>query len=621
MTRPGYTDNALRVDLTNGSVRVEQLDPELSRTLIGGYGINNQLAFDLMSPGVDPLSPENLIIIGAGPFAGTMIPGSAKILVTTRFPINGAFATAAAGGCFAAFLKSAGFHHVIISGRAERPVYLMIAEGGATLADAADLWGRDTYQTCDALRDRAGSLSVMAIGPAGENLVKNSIAMVDKASTIGRGGLPAVMGSKNLKAVVVEQGTVATQVADRLVLHRLVNQLHERIVRWPGRQLIQEDGLVTAPPDMRDIHQRTRTPLACPSCPLADKVRVCLNDGPYAGLRTYMTHLTVQRFDTTSSDEAYRQSIRYQDALNRYGIGGTNFTSLFHHLVELYEQGLISRKDTGGIELRNDIETALELLRMTASREGFGEILAGGAEAVVGHIGEGVQTRIAHIKSLSVVRDPRLNGLGTMEFEQMTNPRGAHVSAGGSPSYSPGRPLSDFVRHAGRMGASPRAVKNLEESGVFNPGRYSRFSEDWYALFNCLSLCNRAQVNRFYHVRTIADLFAAVTGIQHSPERLMQAAERAWTVGKLLNVREGFDRRHDGPPEAWFEPLQPEGAEHRLHDYDGTRDLTRADVERFLDDYYDERGYDRMRGVPTLEKLRELGIEGLADGLDLPKHR
>ena len=169
------------------------------------------------------------------------------------------------------------------------------------------------------------------------------------------------------------------------------------------------------------------------------------------------------------------------------------------------------------------------------------------------------------------------------------------------------------------MGVPAEALKRLEETDVFNPGRYSKYSEDWYALFNCLSLCNRAQVNRFYHIDTITAFYTSVTGINASPQELMQTAERAWTIEKLLNVREGFDRRHDHAPEAWFQPLVRAGEEHHITDYDRTTNLTRKDLERFLDEYYDERGYNKESGLPTREKLRKLGLENMAQDLDLPE--
>ena len=610
MDVPGYTDSILHVDLSNGNTRKEQLDPELVRTLIGGYGINNRLAYDLIPQGVDPLALENLIIIGAGPFAGTMIPGAAKVLVTTKFPINGAYATAAGGGSFAPMLKTAGYDHVVISGRAKRAVYLKLTEGSAELCDAAELWGKDSFETIDELRRRYEPCSVIPIGQAGENLVKISISCVDKAGTLGRDGLSAIMGSKNLKAIVVQQGTVETNVAHRLALQKLVNGLHERIMRWPNRQLIQDNGLMPAPPDMTELHQKTRSPLACPSCPLADKVVVRLKEGRYTGLQTYMPHLGIRRFDARNSAEAYEQSVKYIDTLNRYGLCNMNFSHLLNVVVQLYREGVITREDTGGIVLRNDIETALKLARITALREGFGEVLADGLVATAKKLGKEATELIVHIKGHAIVRDPRAGSLGTMEFEQITTPRGAHVSAAGSPSYDPGRSLEDFHRHAERMGAPEEALDRIAGSD-FNPGRYSRYSEDWYALFNCLSLCNRAQVNRFYHVKTIATLYSAVTGIDLNPSEMMKISERAWTIGKLLNAREGFQRKDDRAPEAWFKPLLQEGEEHHITDYYGTRTLTGEDVERYLDDYYDERGYDRENGLPTPEKLKELGLEDI----------
>ncbi len=148
----GYAGNILHVDLTSGEVRKEELNPELMRTLIGGYGIANKLAYDLVPPDVDPFAPENLIIFGTGPFAGTLVPAAAKILVTTKFPINNAFATAAGGGNFAWLLKSNGYDFAVIGGQASHPVYLNITEDGAEICDASQLWGKDTYSTVDELR-------------------------------------------------------------------------------------------------------------------------------------------------------------------------------------------------------------------------------------------------------------------------------------------------------------------------------------------------------------------------------------------------------------------------------------------------------------------------------------
>jgi aldehyde:ferredoxin oxidoreductase len=608
MDYPGYAGCILHVDLSSGEKRREPLDPYLVKAFIGGYGINNKLAADLIPPDVDPLSPDNAIIIGAGPFAGTIVPGAGKIAVTSRFPLNGAFTTAHGGGAFALMLKTCGYDHVVITGKADKPVYLNILDDDVALCDAMDLWGRDTFETVDELRTRHEPCSVIATGQAGENLVKISVACVDKCGTIGTGGLPAIMGSKNLKAIVASQGTRGIEVAHRLKLHRLVDDLIRRMMSWPGRQPLLENGMMPSF-GYEEMHKKTRRVLACPSCPLGEKEVNRLTEGPYAGMVTCMTHFIPREFGEGSTVDQFNWSMKYTDALNRYGVCMLDFNYLISLMGDLYKQGVITKEDTGGIEIKEDFDTTMKLLQMTAHRHGFGDILADGIVGAAQRIGKGVENYACHIKGRSLLYDPRMTGLGTMEFEPMTTPRGSHVGAAGSPSYSPGRSLDDFARHSQRMGAPDDAVNRIVGPTSFNPGRLSRWSEDWYALFGCLSLCNRAHVNRFYHVRTIAELYSAVTGLELSPNDLMKAAERAWNTAKVINVRAGFGRRDDRPPWIWFIPLKGEGGkESPLMDYYKTTVLTEADIDRFLDDYYDERGWDKESGAPTPEKLRELGL-------------
>ncbi|MEK7849039.1 MAG: aldehyde ferredoxin oxidoreductase N-terminal domain-containing protein, partial [Chloroflexota bacterium] len=190
MSIPGYGTKVLYVDLTTGDTREEPLDRELVRHFIGGWGIQNKLAYDLIPPRVDPLSPDNWLIVGTGPFVGTDVPGGAEVMVTTKFPLNNAFATAAGGGAFALRLKTTGYDQVVIGGRARSPVYLLITERGAELHDARHLWGKDTFETDDILRAQYEPCGIIPNNPAGENLVRFSITMVDKFATIGKGGLP-----------------------------------------------------------------------------------------------------------------------------------------------------------------------------------------------------------------------------------------------------------------------------------------------------------------------------------------------------------------------------------------------------------------------------------------------
>jgi len=639
MSIPGFAGTILYVDLTSGSIRKEPLDPRLPERFIGGDGINTRLAYDLIPPDVDPLAPENCIIVGAGPFVGTDIPGSAKIMITTKFPLNGAFGTASGGGAFALMLKTAGYDHLVISGRAPRQVYLKIIDDDVELCDASAFWGLDIFETVDALRSQYEPCSVIPIGPAGERLVKLSLTSIDKGGTVGRGGLPAVMGSKNLKAMVV-RGTGKVTVANRPALERTVNQIIERIMKWPPRQALLKGGMygmaVAAQPDeppsegqtgaeatpsrgqlirrMLQIHLRNRRPLACPSCPLAEKERVHVAEGEYAGMTTYMTHFSPRLFGSTDPLVEYNRNVKFIDNLNRLGIDFSTFPALVSFVAGLYEQGVIDEAETGSLVLRDDFDTAMKLLHLTAYREGLGDLLAEGISATAQRLAPSLAHQVAHVKEYGIVYDPRLRGLGTMEFSEVVNFRGSHVAAGGSPSYDPGRSREDFLRHAERMGASPEMIQRVVGPEGFNPGRYTRISENWFSLFNSLSLCNRAFLNRFWHVKTLASLYTAVTGRETAPAALMASAERVWTLGKLLNVRAGFTRADDKPPEAWFTPLKVDGVEYPLTDYYRTKQLTREDFAHFLDEYYDERGWDIAKGIPTEEALARAGLSDLNVG-------
>lgn len=630
----GYAGKILHIALASGRIEEEALKPELIEKFIGGHGINTKLAYDLMPPDVKPLAPENLMIIGTGPFAGTLVPGAGKLFITTKFPLNNAFATATGGGHFAAMLKSNGYDYAIIGGQAGKPVYLTITEEGAEIHDAEHLWGKDVFETTDALRKIHEPCSVIPIGQAGENLVKVSVGFIDKIGTIGCGGLPAVMGAKKLKAIVVRQGSKAINVAHPQEFMRLVNNLHERMMQWPGReqmvkygvgpeiaQVVPSEGYIGedwhgARPmlnekeraEIREIHAKSRKPLACPGCPIAEKEVVKLEEEGKT-LVTYLPHLRALRFGVKDMSGEFAAEAKYLDALGRYGLCYHNFRNVMTFAVYLYKKGIISKQDTGGVELKEDLETALKLMEMVVYRKGVGDALAEGVVEAARRIGKGAEKDVVQVKGHGIVYDPRFRTLGTAEFDQVVTPRGSHISAGGSPTFTQGRTPEEFARHGERMGMSEEAVERVIGKDSFNVGRLTRYSEDWYSLFNCLSLCNRAWINRFYHVKTIAQLYTAVTGIEINPPDLMKVAERVWNLFKLLNVRAGFSRKDDKAPDVWFKPIKGKEKDYPLTDYYKTKVITEQDMESLIEDYYNERGWDKATGIPTPEKLKELGLE------------
>jgi len=624
MDVPGYAGHILHVDLTRGSIRKEELDLELVTNFIGGWGINSRLAYDCIPPDADPLSPENAIILGAGPFNGTIVPGSAELAITTKFPLSGGIGVSCGGGHFPLMLKTSGYDHIVITGSSPTPVYLKILNDDVELLSADDVWGKDTYETVDALRLRYEPCSIIPIGPAGENLVKISVTFIDKGGTVGFGGLPAVMGSKNLKALVACQGDNGIRVANSRGLQKAVDRMMERIMDYRMRPTLIEGGTFAMTSgwlgamgldlgDWDKIHKETRRTLACPSCPMGDKELNRLREGEYSPMTAYMTDF-MGEFESSgqSSLDSHNRAVKRVDSLNRTGICKINFNNVMNLMVSLYDRGIITKEDTGGIEIKRDYETVLRLIDMTTRREGIGDVMAEGPLGAAQKIGGDAERHAIHIKGCAPFIDPRADSMNTMALAQMVHPGRANYACGGSGIYMQGRPIEQFLSHARRMGIPEEAIDRIFTADSFNVGRYTKHTEDWYSLFNTFGQCHRLYIHRFHGIDSFIEFFTAVTGTKTDPDELLRYGERVWNMYKLLNVRMGFERKDDQPPKAWFEPIKGGDKEIRMMDYYKTTVLTEKDMEQMLDDYYDERGWDRERGAPTFEKLRELGLEDFA---------
>lgn len=645
MDLPGYGGNILYVDLTRGRTRKETLAADLIRTYLGGAGICNKLAWEI-DPKTDPLSPENAIIIGTGPFNGTTIPGSSKVMITYKSPLNGAFVLNCGGGKFAPFLKSSGYDHMVVTGRSEKAVYLKIEDEDVQLCDAADLRGRDCFETTDILRQRHEPCSVIPIGPAGENLVNISVSQIDKGGTVGAGGLAAVMGSKNLKAFVAVMGTKGIRVADPRKLKKIVDDILNRVNSYHHRKEMMFGGamamtsgwvpegvmarhasmLVPYPEDTKEIqsriyqiHRESRKKIACITCPMSDKDRIDLTE---QGRTLYDTAIMSEGSIMTLSPafghsnrasplDRYAEALSYFDLTNRYGIDRLySFRGLVDFVTSLYEDGIITRGDTG-FELNREFSTLMKLLKMTAMREGFGDVLAEGAVGAARRIGRNAEVYLQNvIKGQFVAFDPRLRGFGPMEFAQLTYPGRCFGVAGamGAPTYSPGSPLPAFIKEAKRCGVPEESMGRIFEKDSFNPGRLAKHAEDFFFMFNLFGLCHRLYMSRFYNVEMLAELHGAVTGIEMTPADLKAASERAWNLWKLINYRAGFERKDDEPPDVWFQPLRGAKKDYPIRDYFQTTELTRKDVDGYLDDYYEERGWDQ-NGIPTPDQVKQLKLD------------
>jgi aldehyde:ferredoxin oxidoreductase len=455
---------------------------------------------------------------------------------------------------------------------------------------------------------------VISIGQAGENLVSFSLAYIDRLSTLGRGGFGAVLGSKNLKAIIV-QGSRGIKVADRKRYNALSEALFKRIREYPYLKEWQDLGLLKSLPLVpREIYEKVKKRrIACVSCPIGDKDVVEIPDGELKGFLTCSTSAANLFVPMIYGFQDYREAIKCIAVLDEYGLDMFEFFGVMGFVRALADQGIISPdriEDKISLDSLNSLKTWAKKISL---REGLGSVLADGFKGVIKEFGEEAgRYAPAMVKGMHPYVGPRgplaWNLFGTMELGQVLDPRGPHVGASGSPTYFARRPLEVFPRHLERMGIPPEAIERIlpglgseDQEQRLNVGRLLKYSQSWFSILGSLGICARAQINRFYNASLCAELYEAVTGIKTDLEGLRQRADRVWTLLRMANVREGLARRDDALPEKWFE-------EPAFRDYLTEKPARREDLEEMIEDYYDEWGWERKTGIPTNKLLKKLGL-------------
>lgn len=637
MRKKEFGQRVLIIDLNSKTVEKKPIDPSVERDFLGGFGVGVKLAYDLIVPKTDPFDPRNPIIISAGVLGGTRAPGSPRLCAITKYPLTGAVAMGNGGMRFSQELIASGFEHVIILGKAKSPTIIKIFDDKVEFLDAHDLWGKDLYETTDSLWERFGKKwSVIAIGQAGENLVRISVALVDKISHIGKGGLPAVMGSKNLKAIIAN-GSRAVPVIDPVRFKKAVNKVYQRALAIPDRDEMINLGNMKGWSKWwaEGVPMKAHTEIfpkwkatelygpkvylekvkkgraSCPSCPLPDKEIMEVKEGDFKGLITYAGGFSgrVYNYGIRCGVGTYDRVVKMHDVANRLGICDHAFSSLYDFAVEIFDKGGITLKDTEGIVLKRDFETTYRVMELTAFREGFGSILADGYNRFFERFGEDLKAEALQAKGMDMLYEPRLDHLTTKAFMMVVNPRGGLHQPGFSPSDSPGKNIDDFRVWCERTGVPPDAMERIFFHPMrMNIARLTKHAQEFNTLLNCLGICAKGPIGPLYSLDDCAELYSSFKGIEISPAELKKAAERVWNLYKMGNVREGFDRKDDSFPEKWLTPIKGEMGEKILMDYFDTKNLTREDLQNLLDDYYDECRWDKIRGIPTEQKLKDLGL-------------
>jgi aldehyde:ferredoxin oxidoreductase len=633
----GYAGQILKIDLTTGKIAKEELKPEIARKFIGGIGMGAKLLSETVKPNTDALSPENALIYSAGALSGTVMPGAGKTNWVSKSPLTGVVQTSAAGD-MGANLKWAGYDSMVITGKADRPVYITIFDDDVRINDASDLWGKDVHDSADQLWDKYGDdCSIITIGPAGEKLARISQAFTNKISTGGREGSGAAQGSKNLKAIVVK-GTKGIKVAHTEEFLQKADEIYDRFLQDPllkqwmdlGSSIsLEQYGQIgnvvwknwreSYPADKyvsrfgaAEEMKIKEVSIPCMLCPLGCKLLYNLREGEFKGLETLQScnmGATLSfggNFDLLN----YNQIAKCQDTCNRLGLDSVETCYVLSFLMDLQEKGIIDEKVTDGMKLERNLDTILTWMPRIANREGFGNVIADGYPGVFAALGPEVVKYAIQIKGGTPDFDSR-SIFGTEAFGGAVGVKGPHCQLALGQTVITGRKPDSLERYTRRIGMPDEAAGRVFTGGPegFNVARLTKYIEGWNTLMECMGVCNRPPLARLYNVVLLTELYYLATDFRLEPAELLAASDRATTQFKLFNISQGATREDDSLPERYFtEPIFILGKETWLHDYYETKQLTKQDFEKLLGEYYDERGWDKNTGVPTEKTLAALGI-------------
>ena len=625
----------LKVDLTEGKLETITLSDRLRKDFIGGRGINVKILFDEVKPNIKAFDPENCLVFGSGPLTGTLAPGSGRFNVTAKSP-QGFLGDSNCGGHWSAQLKYAGFDHIVIIGRAEKPVYLSIIHGKPKLQDAQDLWGLDTWQTQRKIKKELGDsqVEVVCIGQAGENLVRFAAIRTGLKRSAGRTGMGAVMGSKNLKAIAVkgDQGVKIAQPEKFIKTVRKCNEIlkplsltlgfkggngagsygnlwykhqensklgtkHHQAASWEDADKL----------DPSIFHKKYRIKMiGCFSCPVQCTPRFRISKGFHAGLYGEGPEFeTFASFGSMLLNPDLDTVLKAAELTNQYGLDCDSTGRVIGFAMELFDRNIITKHDIGFSLKWGDKEAILHMIDLIAKRQGFGDILAEGELRAAKKIGRSAECYALTIKGVELHESFRGSGAGHA-LGHSTSTRGSdhlrsshHVEHGLSPE--------DAEKFFGYKEAADRTAYKHKEKQVI----YYEYNS---AIADMLEVCKY-----FTHWATplrigpdlLAELFSAATGIEMNGKDLLHAAERVYNVERSFIVREGVRRKDDYPPEREFtDPLPPSPWPKMPGSV-----IDREKYDELLTEYYKAHGWDEKDGIPTLEKLEELNLQDIAQEL------
>jgi len=612
-----YTGRLLRIDLTDGATYVEEIDDGDVRRFLLGSGLAAKIYYEEMDPLLDPLDPASPLLAFTGVLTGTFSPTGCRSSWCGRSPLTGIWNEANMGGHWGAELRFAGFDGLVIKGRAEEPVYLWIHDGEVEIRSASHLWGLDHFATFEKLRAETDAKAQLAcIGLGGENLVRLAGVMQggqEHARTAGRGGMGALLGSKNLKAIVV-RGSGKPQYPDMKAFRAFVREINKHIQENSvGLSQLGTAGGVPATELTGDLPLRNwtlgnwkdgaarvsgqriaETTFAkhthCFACPIGCGKTIRIEEGPYAGVYGHgPEYETLAGFGGNCQCDDLNAISSMNDLCNRYGLDTISTSSVLAFAMEAYEKGLISQEQTGGLDLTwGNAEVLIEAIHAIARREGIGELLGDGVRAAAVRIGPEAEAFAIHVKGLELpYHDPR--AFVSMAANYATAVRGAcHLE---SLSYW----LGYGVRFEGWY--DPEEYDAHDSNGK---GQVAVDLQNYMAVYNPLGLCKFIAKGKI-GPQHVADLVNAALGWEWTLQDVLDTGERLFNLKRLINRRLGMVGADDTLPQRLLTETRPSGGAEGVL----------PDLDIMLRDVYRIRGWT-ADGVPTADRLAALGLAGLA---------
>jgi len=610
----GYMGKILWVDLSKGLITEEQLDEKVARDYLGGYGLGARILFDNQKAGVAPLGPEAILGIMPGMLTGTDALGGSRYIMVGKSPLTGGWGDANSGGNVGPALKFAGYDGVFFKGISPKPVYLFIDNGKAEIKDAEQLWGKDTFETEDIIRAIHGKeVEVACIGPSGEKLSLMSAIMNNKGRGAARSGLGAVMGSKKLKAIALK-GNLEVPVADKekaaaMRKKHLANMGSAQLMKdfgtcgmykmtavsddtpcknWGGTAVVDFPQFEKIGGEAIIAHQQRR--FGCWHCPIAcGGVMKKQSGGEYE----WDEHAHKPEYETQAMfggnllNDNVESIIKANDICNHYGLDTIGAGACIGFTIECYENGLITKNDTGGLEMKwGDHKNIIAMLEKLAKREGFGNIIADGTKKAAEQIGKNAMEYAMQV--------------GGQEFAAHDSRGGLNFAIGYAAEPTPGRHTQNGEGPLPK-GAMPK----------YNPGTTEgrgvphKIGACYTLAYNAAGICMIVFGDGYGHIDDFVEALSTISGWEYSHEDILKAGQRINTIRQAFNIREGLTTPWQFPDRMLGVPPKTVGP--RAGITINAPDLT--------DEYYTEMGWDKKTGKPGKDTLKKLGMEDIAKAI------